>query len=104
MCLGKKAATTRLLEGPDELTGVSRPGALCIGEVGTRGFGILGIRRVLDMCFSDVDDALAKNEDMQVTLLAATKFRIIHRLFFNWHRTSTLQVPKSHSMLCTLFE
>jgi hypothetical protein len=67
--LGQKAATTRLLDGPDNLTGVSHPGALCVAEVGTRGFGILGIRRVLDMYYSDVDDALAKIENMKVSTL-----------------------------------
>lgn len=71
MRLGQKAATTRLLDGPDDLTGVSHPGDLCVGEVGTRGFGILVIRRVLDMYFSDVDGTLAKIENMKVSALQA---------------------------------
>ena len=80
MRLGQKAATTRLLDGPDDLTGVSHPGDLCIGEVGTRGFGILVIRRVLDMYFSDVDDALAKIENMKVSALQAftRNFSCVH--------------------------
>ena len=38
------------------------------GQVGSRGFGVLVVRHIVDMSFADIDDSLAKTENLKVNL------------------------------------
>ena len=76
---GKKAATTRMLAcKKDKLGPVSVPGAVCVGTARGRDFGILVIRQCREMAFSDVDDELARMEDMS----SASELQAVLRGFY----------------------
>ena len=52
---GSKAATTRLLRGPDRLAGVSTPGAICAACTRGRRYALLLIQRTRDVKFCELD-------------------------------------------------
>ena len=54
------------------------PGAVCVGTARGRDFGILVIRQCREMAFSDVDDELARMEDMS----SASELQAVLRGFY----------------------